>query len=164
MTKQQGVGIWEHYRTNETPKADGLMFRGEVLGESVEARLYWAPADWRNPNECGKRPYVVVKVFRGEYDSWTGYEYEFRWDNFLGDERPRRNWKALLGYGSEFGMERLEEYVDNAIWYHEEMIANGCVYENHTYYYPHGVDPKDVMESVKAAWDERKAGYEMKAA
>ena len=154
-TKKQGVGIWSHYRTNETPRADGLIFKGEVLGENVEARLYWAPADWCNDNGK-KHAYIIVKVFRGEFDSWTGYEQELRWDSYLGVERPRRNWKELLAIGEKFGMEQMEEYVENAIWYHETMISLGCTYANHTYYFPQG-KTQWVQEQLRARWNKRKA-------
>jgi len=153
---KNGIGIWQHYRTNEKQRADGLIFKGRVNDELVEARLYWAPADWRNPDGSGKRPYVVVKVFRGEFNSFTGYEYELRWDSYLGDERPRRNWKELLAIGEKFGMEQMEEYVSNAIWYHETMLDLGCTYECHTYYFPQG-KTQWVQEQLRARWNERKA-------
>ena len=154
-TKKQGVGIWSHYRTNETPRADGLIYKGEVLGEDVEARLYWAPADWSYP-DGKKRAYIIVRVFWGEFNSFTGYEYELRWDRYLGDERPRRNWKELLAIGEKLGIEQLKEYVSNAIWYHKTMLDLGCEYWNHTYYYPQGVSPQHVQEQLKKAWNERK--------
>lgn len=157
MAEKKGIGIWNHYRTSETPKADGLMFRGFVNDELVEARLYWAPADWSNPDGSGKLPYVVVKVFRGEFNSFTGYEQELRWDAYLDDEVvPRRNWKKLLSYGEGFGMDELEEFVDNAIWYHETLVSLGCTYAHHAYYYPEG-KTEWVREQLKKEWKKRKA-------
>lgn len=153
---KNGVGIWQHYRTNETPKADGLMFKGNVNGENVEARLYWAPADWSNPDKGNKRPYVVVKVYRGSMDRYGDYEQELRWDNYVGDERPRRNWRELVAIGEGFGMDELEEYVSNAIWYHETMLDLGCTYKHKTYYFPQGEGKVQwVQEQLRARWNER---------
>ena len=157
MAEKKGVGIWHHYRTNETPKADGLMFRGYVSGEQVEAKLYWAPADRSDPDGSGKLPYVIVKVFRGEFNSFTGYEQELRWDSYLdGEVAPRRNWKKLLSYGEGFGMDEREKFVDNAVWYHETMTSLGCTYMHHTYYYPEG-KMQWVNEQMRKEWKKRKA-------
>lgn len=136
-TKKHGVGIWEHYRTSETPRADGLMFVGEVCGYRTNAKLYWAPADFRNPDRGAKRPYVAMWFWLDDELDWNGcHVNELRNSEYVGDERPRRNWKELCAIGEKLGTEYLEELVWYALHRHEAYLAAGFTFENKTYCFP----------------------------
>jgi hypothetical protein len=136
-TKKQGVGIWSHYRTSETPKADGLRFVGEVCGYHTEARLYWAPADFSHPDEGNKQPYVVMWFQLDDELDWNGcHVNELHNSEYVGDERPRRNWKELCAIGETLGIEHLEELVWYALHRHEAYLAAGFKFENKTYVFP----------------------------
>ena len=137
MATKKGVGIWEHYRTSETPKADGLRFVGEVCGYKTEARLYWAPADFRDPDHSGKQPYVSMWFWLDNELDWMGnHVNELRNSEYVGDERPRRNWKELCAIGETRGIKYLEELVWYALHRHEAYLAAGFTFENKTHYFP----------------------------
>ena len=156
MANKNGVGIWNHYRTSETPKADGLETSFRHDGMHYRARLYWAPEDFRNPDEGGKCPYVVVWVSpSGKMNSFGNYEDELRISTYVGEVRPRRNWNELCRVAQEMGVERLMELADAALWKHEYLLDQGCTYDHGAYYFPQGVSANEVVEGMQQAWAER---------
>lgn len=152
MAKKQGVGIWHHYRTNETPKADGLETSFTSNGMHYRARLYWAPVDFTNPDKCNKRPYVSLWLSpSGHMNSFGQYEDELHAGNYVGEERARRNWNELLKVGEEIDSERLVRASAKLLRYHEAMLAEGCTYQNKSYYFPPNRDHREIMERVRKA-------------
>lgn len=150
MAKKQGVGMWSHYRTNETPKADGLQTSFTSNGMHYRAKLYWAPVDFTKPDEGNKRPYVSLWVSpSGKVNSFGRYEDELRAANYVGDERPRRNWKELLKVAETIDSDRLVRASARLLRYHEAMLAEGCTYQHMSYYFPSGSDHKEIMARVQ---------------
>lgn len=152
MAQKQGVGIWHHYKTNETPSADGLETSFTAYGHHYRARLYWAPADFSKPHDKPKRPYVVVWLSpSGKMNSFGRYEDELRAGNYVGEVRPRRNWKELLEVGEGIDTERIVKAGEGMLKYHEAMVAEGCTYQNGAYYFPAGSDHNEIMARVRKA-------------
>ncbi len=160
-TKKQGVGIWEHYHT--TDRADGFEYWGHIDGHRVHAKLYWAPADWSNPDKGGRCPYVVV-LFDGEMNSFGRYENELRTAGYVGDERPRRNWNELCKVAETIDEGKLAEWIDDKLFVHEQLIAHGCTYEFGCYTYPAGFDRSAINAEIQRAYDERRLGNDRKVA
>lgn len=152
MAQKQGIGMWHHYRTNETPKADGLETSFMEHGMHYRARLYWAPADFTKPNEGNKRPYVVVWLSpSGKMNSFGNYEDELRAASYVGEERPRRSWKELLKVAESICTDRIIKAADGMLRYHNAMLAEGCRYEHKSYYFPAGSNPDEIMARVRKA-------------
>lgn len=152
MARKEGVGIWHHYRTNETPKADGLETSFTSNGMHYRARLYWAPADMADPTNTHKQPYVSVWLSpSGKMNSFGQYDDELHAGNYVGKERSRRNWKELLEIGRTIDSDRLVKAAERMLRYHEAMLAEGCTYQHKSYYFPPNSDPKEIMERVRKA-------------
>ena len=142
------MGIWHKYRTNENPKADGLATSFTAYGRHYRAKLYWAPADFSNPYEKAKQPYLVVWVSPdGEPEN------ELRVARYVGQKRPRRSWKRLLEIGEHIDTARVIEEAAWRLKYHEAMLAEGCTHQNGAYYFPYGSNSDEIMARVREAME-----------
>ncbi len=131
--KKQGVNQWWHYRT--TDRADGFECREFYNGAHYRAKLYWAPAEFRNPKDGKKRPYLAMRISpSGKMNSFGNYPDEFIHAGYVGEERPRRNWQALCEIAERITTEKLRHECEVAIEAHNDMLAKGYTFENGAYY------------------------------
>ena len=155
MAQKKSVGIWHPYRT--TDRADGFETSFHRDGTSYRCKLYWAPADFANSDAGGKRAYLVIN-FGGKMNSFGQYVGELRTAGYVGDERPRRNYKELCEIAERATEDKLVALTEDAKWVHERMLAHGCTYEHGAYYFPQGSDPTEVRQMVNdeyKAWKEQ---------
>ncbi len=132
-TKRQGVNQWEYYRT--TDRADGFQFSEYNDGIHYRAKLYWAPADFRDPNCKEKRPYLVMFISpSGHMNSFGNYPEEIRHAGYVGESRPRRNWAELCKIAERITTDKLRNECKVAIEAHNDMLANGYEFKNGVYY------------------------------
>lgn len=144
---KNGVGIWKHYRT--TDRADGFKTTFKSDGNSCRAKLYWAPADFADPDNSGRRPYLVVWAKVGDD--------ELRSARYVGKERPHRSWDELSTLAESIDKDELIEVVADTIWYHNEMLGHGCTYSPYgCYNFPLGSDAQEIIGKVRAAYEARK--------
>lgn len=148
---KQGIGIWRHYRTNETPSADGLETSFSEGGWHYRCKFYWAPADFSNPKKGGRRMYLVMLFATGKMDRYGRYETELRTAGYVGEAQARRSYKALCEKAATIDQHKLIELAADTKLYHEQMLAHGCTYEHGCYYFPTGSDVNEVRKQVSEA-------------
>ena len=151
MAQKMGVGIWRHYKTNETPRADGLETSFSEGGWHYRCKFYWAPADFTHPNKSGRRMYLVVERKSGKMDRYGRYETELRTAGYVGDAQARRSYKLLCDKAATIDQHKLIEVTKDTLLWHEQMLAHGCTYEHGCYYFPAGSDSAEVRRQVKEA-------------
>ena len=149
MAKKMGVGIWRHYRT--TDSADGLETSFSHGVYHYRCKLYWAPADFSQPNKGGRRMYLVIDFATGRMDRYGRYDTELRTAGYVGEVKPRRNYKLLCDTAQRIDEGKLVELTGDTMLYHEQMLAHGCTYEHGCYYFPAGSDSREVRRQVNEA-------------
>lgn len=143
---------WENYKTNERPSAKGFKYQGYEGGVSYEVKLYWAPADWNNPNEKGKRAYINFRCKMGKMNSFGQYETEFTHGQYVNDEvLPRRDHRKLTALLDKYPGDTISRIVDGLIAHHYELMEQGFKRTPVGYDYPEGATADDVKRACDRA-------------
>lgn len=151
MANKMGVGIWKHYKTNESPRADGLETSFSRGKWHYRCKFYWAPADFTNPNKSGRRMYLVIQFVTGKMDRYGRYDTELRTAGYVGDAQYRRNYKMLCDKAAQIDEDKLVALTEDTLLWHEQMLAHGCTFERGCYYFPQGSDSAEIRKQVEKA-------------